>query len=169
MWHVTRDICHVTCDMWHIIHDMWHLTYDMWQGENLTLTFQLPSSYDFGMKVCWQYFHKGWVFYFNKLHMFVEQPGYTGSVNNCYKWLVIPGTGLIRKQSCRNLSCPIPPVWSGDKGKEHGTREKKGEFGYSKHPNMTHRSLDKAEMDQNSVTFNQFKFHLIGSFLACRS
>ena len=53
-WHVIRDTWHVTCDMSHVTCDIWHV-----MGVNILSEFQLPSSYNFGVKVLWRYFHKG--------------------------------------------------------------------------------------------------------------
>ena len=51
MWHLTHDT-------WHMTHGMWHVIYDRWGEVNLLSMFQLPNSYNLGVKLFSRYFHK---------------------------------------------------------------------------------------------------------------
>ena len=90
MWHGTCDKWHVTCDMGHVTCDMWHVTCDMFGLVNILSKFQLPSSFCLWFMIKWRSWGKGsltqWI---NELitRLFIEQPGYTGSVKN--KWFII--------------------------------------------------------------------------------
>ena len=49
LWHTTHY-------MWHGTHDTWHVT---WKEVNILSTFQVPSSYGFGVNVFWRFGGKG--------------------------------------------------------------------------------------------------------------
>ena len=64
---------------------MWHMKIDRWEEVNLLSKYQLHSSYDLGLKVTWKFAGKLWLAELineSVTKIFVEQSGYTGSVNN---------------------------------------------------------------------------------------
>ena len=88
-----KEIWPLTCDIWHMAYGIWHVIYDRWREVNLLSKFQLPSSYGFGMKVFWRYFHKGWMSQLiNHLQRCLwNSPGYTGSL----KYIYIKGPHIV--------------------------------------------------------------------------
>ena len=75
---------HMTCDMWNVTHDTWHMTCYTWYVTLLS-KFQLPSFYDFWVKVLWQSFHKDESLNFWVKEVFVEQSRLHLSVNKIWR------------------------------------------------------------------------------------
>ena len=96
MWHMTHDMWQMTHDTWHMTCDTWHVTCDMWHVKCCWgWTFSQKFSF-LALTICdlWYYEvleqkadqltlsqlvsrNNEWI-----TRLFVEQPGYTGSVNN---------------------------------------------------------------------------------------